>query len=105
MHSVSASTSTITGVALTDSTALALATNVMPGTITSSPSPMPQATSAASSVCVPFVNGSPPAAPWKRANSPAKRNARSPSPVHQPPESSVASNSSRSRSPHCGHDG
>ena len=51
MQSVSGSTSTITGVALTDSAALALATNVMPGTITSSPSPIPHAISAASSVC------------------------------------------------------
>ena len=46
-----------TGVALTPARRVATATNVIAGTITSSPSPTPQATSAASSVCVPFVNG------------------------------------------------
>ena len=63
MHSVSASISTSTGVAFTASTAAAEATKVIPGTITSSPSPTSHATSAASSVCVPLVSAMPNVAP------------------------------------------
>ena len=59
MHKVLASTSTMTGVALAASTTPAVATNVKPGTMTSSPSPTPQANRAASNVCVPLVTASP----------------------------------------------
>ena len=67
------SISTNTGVAPTRDTHVAVEMNEMAGTMTSSPSPMPSASSAISSVTVPFIALSPKRQCWKAANSCSKR--------------------------------
>src|SRR5659263_518178 len=55
IHQVSSHTSTITGVAFTSKIVAAVACQVKPGRITSSPIPMPQASNAICKVTVPFA--------------------------------------------------
>src|SRR5665648_1238522 len=55
IHQVSSHTSTITGVAFTSKIVAAVACQVKPGRITSSPIPIPQASKAICNVTVPFA--------------------------------------------------
>ena len=68
MHQVSSVTSTRTGTALMSRAAAAVACHVRPGTITSSPYPTSQASSASWSVTVPFAIDSAYFVPVNRAN-------------------------------------
>ena len=72
MHHVRSSTSTSTGTALTSTTALAVACQVSPGTITSSPGPMSRASSANCMACVPLVTSAANFEPLNAAHSLAK---------------------------------
>ena len=104
MLKLSGSMSTNTGVALTRDTAMAVETNEMAGTITSSPGPMPAALSAISSVTVPFMADMPCRHCVKAANSRSSRWTKSLCPP-QRPLSSTSRSSVISRSVEMGQSG
>src|SRR5690606_29954577 len=102
MQSVVGSTSTSTGVAPTCSTTLAVAAKVRVGTITSSPGPMPSATSATCRPAVQELSISevPPGAPTYAPNCASNALVRGPVVIQS--ERSVAATSSTSSSPRDG---
>src|SRR5215469_14797920 len=71
MHALNALTSAKTGRAMHATAAYGVAANVIAGTITSSPGPMPKALSATSSALVPEVVGIAKRAPWQAAKADA----------------------------------
>ena len=77
-HQVLGSTSTNTGVALQNRTALAVATNVVAGTITSSPLPTPSVARARWRAVVPFEQATACRVPQAAANSRSNRVRNSP---------------------------
>ncbi len=90
MFSVSASTSTKTGVAPRSTNALAVETNVNDGMITSSPGPTPASSAAISSAPVQECVISTRRAPVSSPSSCSQRVVQGPLPPVQPPSSAAA---------------
>ena len=78
---------------------------VQPGTITSSPSPMPRASSASSSVCDPLVTATAGPVPWNSPHADSNSFTLVPCDDHQFPLSRTSRSSSRSRSSATGQGG
>ena len=86
---MSARTSANTGVAPTCSTAVAVATKVSEGTMTSSPGPMPEARSIAASATVPLAIATACSVPCRSAMAASKRRVQGPLVSTPEPRTSV----------------